>query len=236
MKKVLFGSAVALGLMACIGVESNTEYKEGREPVSSAKALSSSKALSSAAISSAGLSSQGGVSSGDVSLSSSSEAISSSAIVATEADIVINEINSEGVAGSYCDYVELYNNSEADYTFKAGEWYIQDGAPADTASIPDAVIQAKSTVAFCTEKDPATTFTEIPNELAVTLVPAATKSGFGLSGSKGDKVSLYFKGSLHAEIVWGAGEIQNTGGRFPDGTGDWTRGLKATPNAKNEQP
>jgi hypothetical protein len=233
MKKILIGSCVALSFWACIGVESNTEYKEGMEPSSSSKALSSAVKVSSAVM----LSSVGGTSSEGSGTSSSAEVISSSSVVvATEADIVINEINSEGAAGSYCDYVELYNNSEADYTFAEGEWYIQDGAPADTAYIPNAVIKAKSTVAFCTEKDPATSFTEITDELAVRLVPSASKSGFGLSGSKGDKVSLYFKGSLHQEIVWGAGEIQNTGGRIPDGTGDWTRGLKTTPNAKNEQP
>lgn len=223
-------TAAALFMASCDGSRGNSILKPEYEVSSSSVSLSSGATTSSSSVNTGSSSSVvDGSSSSVVDGSSSSEAASSSSsVTALATDIVINEVNSEGLAGSYCDFVELYNKSEGDFTFVEADWKIQDGKDIDSLYIPDGtVIPAKGFLAFCTE--PGVDYLPITGEILPRLVPEA---GFGLSGSKGDWVTLYYQGTLIDSVGWAATELQNTGARKPDG-GTWSTGNTASPNATN---
>lgn len=223
-------------IISCDSDRSNSvlkpEYEISSSSLGSSSTLTSSSSnlenLSSSSVID-GSSSGGSLSSNSETLSSSSTSTpSSSSVVALATDIVINEINSEGIAGNYCDYVELYNKSEAAFTFVEADWKIQDGKDTDSLYIPNGtIIPAKGFITFCSE--PGIDFLPITNAITPRYVPEA---GFGLSGSKGDWITLYHKGVLIDSVGWGATELQNTGARKPDG-GTWSVGNTASPNATN---
>ena len=149
-------------------------------------------------------------------------------IAATAADIVINEVFSEGGVGTYSDYIELYNKSTSPFTIVGSDWLIQDGKNTDSLFIPNGtVITGKGVIAFCAE--PGVTNQQIAGEVVPRYVP---DGGFGLSGSKGDCVKLYYKGAITDSLVWGANELQNSGARIPDG-GAWTTSATPSPNTLN---
>lgn len=148
--------------------------------------------------------------------------------VATAADIVINEVNSN--AGDY-DYIELYNrNTEAAYTFAAGEWGVRDNSVAadkDTLAIPGGtVIPAGGFLLVLTDN---TTLPAGAPDNAV--LSTGGKAKFGLGSA--DSAILLYKGAEHERRDWTA--HAKTDGRFPDGSSTWITGLGATPGEANER-
>ncbi len=148
--------------------------------------------------------------------------------VATAADIVINEVNSN--AGDY-DYIELYNkNSTASYTFAAGEWGVRDNsttADKDTLAIPGGtVIPAGGFLVILTDN------TTLPaGAPANAILSTGGRAKFGLGSN--DSAILLYKNAQHDRVDWTA--HAKTDGRFPDGTGTWQVGAGGfTPGAANE--
>lgn len=148
--------------------------------------------------------------------------------VATAADIVINEVNSN--AGDY-DYIELYNkNTSAAYTFAAGEWGVRDNSAAadkDTLAIPGGtVIPAGGFLLVLTDN------TTLPaGAPANAILSTGGKAKFGLGGN--DSAILLYKGATHEHRDWTT--HAKTDGRFPDGGDTWITGLGTTPGAANER-
>lgn len=166
-------------------------------------------------------------------------------------DIVINEVQSSATSGYLsADFVELYNNSTAAYTFASGEWYISDSVVADRFYIPAGTTIAGNgyLVLLPDVTDLATVTSPSPptGSIAFTAYDDTYKASFGLG--KTDAVYLYYIGSDNSapttavdSASWSGTHVM-TRERYPDGdswllatdgSGDYDDVNTPTPGAAN---
>ena len=149
-------------------------------------------------------------------------------------DIVINEVRSD--EGGF-DYIELYNRTDVDYIFAAGEWAVNDLKGLEEDMEPGINIPAGTVI-------PANGFLLIATDQTAkpfgapesTLVAVEGDTDFGLG--KGDTALLVRNGEIVDSANWESGTHVNTWGRLPDG-GDWhaqAEALEATPGTANALP
>jgi hypothetical protein len=131
--------------------------------------------------------------------------------------------------GVDCDWIELYNKSNNDFTMNAGEWFISD-TPSDLEKfeLPQRIIPAGEFLILFCDGD--------------TIIPANSPFihlDFGLSSTAGESVVLSHKVNGTTTLVdqkdFSAQTFDNmSNARVPNGIGNWSYPVSPTPGASNE--
>ncbi|MDR7090243.1 choice-of-anchor I family protein [Cellvibrio fibrivorans] len=207
-------AAVSLTLVACGG----DDNKSSSSASSSSQLSSSVSSVASSLVSSVA--------------SSTASSVAASVAPTPAPQIVLNEMRSDG--GGY-DYIELYNAANADYTFTANEWAVNDIKGFAEDKVPGIVIPAGTVISAKGFLLVAVDQSAVPfGAPASTLIGGAANFGLG----KGDTAVLVYKNEILDQKKWDDGTHINSFGRLPDGAA-WhvqTEALEATPGASNKLP
>lgn len=240
---VALGMALALGSgeAACSDTSSDGGTSDGGATTSDASSPSDAAPSRDSAATADASATTDAASSSDASSSNDSATTTDGSAVATWADIVLNEVQSQETTGTLAtDFVELYNRSPAPFTFAAGEWKITDSDPTHVLYIPGGTtIAGRGFLVLLTDEATVPTTAPLPPAGALACTQDGTNSApFGLGGT--DAVSLYFTGAQNpspgtaVDATSWATHVK-TRARFPDGDA-WSNSdvRTPTPGAKNE--